>query len=545
MRYQITPGLLEPDSRPDMPHSIPENTAMTPVAARHDINLWLRTEEFRLAQLSAGVVTWSFDPQNREARWGEGMHTLLGLPETVPPSYAAFVDQIHRDDVDSVLSALADAETSGNYNVEFRIIRPDGAIRWLAGRASAVRDDTGVVTQILGANFDITDRRATMEELAGLKTDLERQVAERTEALVQAQKTESIGRLTGGIAHDFNNLLGVVLGNLQLVQQNPQRGDAAALIDGARSAAQRGAVLTQRLLAFARRQPLQQSAVRVADMLAAIEPLIERAIGPEIALSIDSTGAADAVVRCDVAQMEMALLNLAINARDAMAAKGAITIDCARALMEGAPAIVISMTDDGSGMAADVLQRATEPFFTTKGVGKGTGLGLSMVQGLMAQSGGRLAIDSTVGSGTTIALWLPESYDAIAAVQPPLVATPQPLRAGTTILLVDDDALVLMGSSAVLADMGAVVMEANSGFEAIQVLESGCHIDAIVTDHAMPGMSGLELAKTVAARWPGLPLIIASGYAELPGDDAGLWCARLAKPYSQEELAHALERAFA
>ena len=367
------------------------------------------------------------------------------------------------------------------------------------------------------------------------------------EAFRQAQKMEAVGQLTGGIAHDFNNLLSAVLGNLKLLRKR-LTGNAAALrlIDGAIDGAERGASLTQRLLAFARQQDLHPAAVDVAELVRGMIEMLRRSIGPLI--QIDTAFAADLwTAHVDANQLELALLNLVVNARDAMPDGGRLTLSARNATIAAAAGdalaagdyVCLAVADTGAGMDDATLARATEPFFTTKGAGKGTGLGLSMVHGLAAQSGGALCLSSRPGAGTTAELWLPRAQALPAtATAAPARAAPQ-VPHSCTVLLVDDDALISMATGEMLKDLGHRVIAAPSGGKALEILRAATPIDVVVSDEAMPGMRGTQLAAEIRASWPDLPVILATGYADLP-KDSGLTLPLLRKPYAQEDLAAAI-----
>ncbi|HJU15425.1 MAG TPA: response regulator [Stellaceae bacterium] len=387
-------------------------------------------------------------------------------------------------------------------------------------------------------------------ELARANAELERRVEERTRereaALAQVhemQKLESLGQLTGGVAHDFNNLLMAVLGNLELIRKYvPSDPRILRLVDGATQGAERGAALTKRLLAFARRQELRPEAVDVAKLVDSMIEMLSRSLGPMIRI----TTAFDpdlAPARVDPNQLELAILNLAVNARDAMPFGGDLAITAQRKKIGAAEVsgpgagdyVSIAVRDSGCGMDEATVKRATEPFFTTKGRGRGTGLGLSMVHGLVAQSGGGMRIESRPNRGATIELWLPAAEQAEPERPQPM----EPAGAGKIracrVLVVDDDPIVAAGTAALLEDLGHATIEAGSGAGALDVLRSEGDIDIVITDYAMPGMTGAELAARIAGMRPGLPVIIASGYAELLEEEV-TW-PRLAKPYRQHDLA--------
>jgi signal transduction histidine kinase len=393
-------------------------------------------------------------------------------------------------------------------------------------------------------------------ELAQANADLERRVEERTRereaALAQVhemQKVESLGQLTGGVAHDFNNLLMAVLGNLELLRKLvPDDPKLRRMIDGAIQGAERGATLTKRMLAFARRQELKPETINVPTLVESMAEMLRRSLGPGIRISTDFAPNLPPT-RVDPNQLELALLNLALNARDAMPIGGQLTIAAHRERVEAGEVpglkpgdyVCICERDTGHGMDEATLKRATEPFFTTKGAGRGTGLGLSMVDGLVAQSGGGMRITSQLGLGTRVELWLPVSEESAVEQAPPSV---QPSLAETRccrVLVVDDDPIVLAGTVAMLEDLGHVATDVASGEAALQVLLSDDTIDLVITDHAMPGMTGTELAARIRRTWPRLPVAIATGYAELPGDGE-FELPRLSKPYRQQDLAALVAR---
>ncbi len=393
-------------------------------------------------------------------------------------------------------------------------------------------------------------------ELAQTNADLERRVEERTRereaALAQVhemQKVESLGQLTGGVAHDFNNLLMAVLGNLDLLRKHlANDAKARRLIDGAIQGAERGATLTKRMLAFARRQELKPETVDVPSLVDSMVEMLGRSLGPGIEIATDFELALPPT-RVDPNQLELALLNLALNARDAMPLGGQLTISGHRERVAVgdvpglAPGEYVCITerDTGHGMDEVTLKRATEPFFTTKGAGRGTGLGLSMVDGLVAQSGGAMRIASRPSLGTTVELWLPVSdIVEVEGPRPISVPTVEETRC-YRVLVVDDDPIVLSGTVAMLEDLGHLVYEAESAQDALELLCANPRLDLIITDHAMPGMTGTELAARIRQDRPELPIVIATGYADLPAE-AELGLPRLSKPYRQQELADLVAR---
>jgi CheY-like chemotaxis protein/two-component sensor histidine kinase len=361
--------------------------------------------------------------------------------------------------------------------------------------------------------------------------------------------------LTGGVAHDFNNLLAVILGSLSLLKKSlPEDPRTSRLLEGAIQGAERGATLTKRLLAFARRQELKPAAVELQNLIPELLDFLRQSIGPSASVVIDLTPDVNPV-KIDANQLELALMNLVVNARDAMPKGGVVTITC-RNEATGAGGdrpkdlpqgdyVRISVADTGVGMDEATLAKAMEPFFTTKGVGKGTGLGLSMVQGLTAQSGGAMEISSQVGKGTVVHLWLPRARHEDVMRVSEQTSAPVSIdgRRGSRILLVDDDSLVSMNTAYMLMDLGHSVLEAPSGTYALRVLETDSQFDVVITDYAMPGMNGLDLAAKIKQLRPVIPVILATGYAEL-SPDATLPFLRLNKPYTQQQLAEVLDTAF-
>ena len=411
-----------------------------------------------------------------------------------------------------------------------------------------------LLLKVVANQAAIAIRRGEAEQaLQRLNETLEQRVADEIgermkveEAFRQAQKMEAIGQLTGGIAHDFNNLLMAVLGNLNLLRKRlGSDAEGLRLVDGTLEAAERGALLTRRLLAFARQQDLKPVAVDVAALVVGTLDILRRAVGPMVAVETDF--ATDLwPARVDPNQLALALLNLAVNARDAMPDGGRlrlsarnviVTATAGNALADG-DYVCLAVADTGSGMAEATLARARDPFFTTKELGKGTGLGLSMVDGMAAQLGGALRLASDLGAGTTAELWLPRAEGAPATVAA-AVAAPAPEPRPCTVLLVEDDALTSMATADLLRDLGHQVIVTASATKALQILRAGTAVDVVVTDQAMPGMTGTQLAAEIRAAWPHLPVVLATGYAELP-TDAPLDLPRLDKPYGQDSLAAAI-----
>ena len=500
--------------------------------------------------------------------------TFFGRKEGEPFSYQDLLAAVHPDDRARRLDVLdRTIETGRDYSIEYRNIWPDGSQHWVDVRARAVRRPDGSIKSLVGVSSDITARKVAEIErenllaqlaaertaLAELTATLEQRVEQRTadlmkevaarekaqEQLRQAQKMETIGQLTGGVAHDFNNLLMVVMGNLDLLRKRiPDDPRLHRLIDGAVQGAERGASLTQRLLAFARQQDLRAVPVDLNTLIQGMSDLLQRSLGPRVVLRLDIPQGLPAA-RVDANQLELAILNLAINARDAMPDGGSIDIKVAQYQASNDPALKsggylkLSVIDTGVGMTAEILKRAVEPFFSSKPLGKGTGLGLSMVHGLAVQLGGTLQLSSTVGKGTTATLVLPVATNLPKAESP--AHTVQKVNRSAVILFVDDDPLIAMSTTEMLEDLGHHVIGASSGLHALDIIRSEQPIDLMMTDHVMPGMTGIELAAASRQLRPSLPILLATGYAELP-EGAQLDLPRLAKPYHQDQLRDRLDQ---
>lgn len=389
-----------------------------------------------------------------------------------------------------------------------------------------VRDAEGRIVRLMGSSRNVT-RQVTAEE-----------------ALRQSQKMESMGQLTGGVAHDFNNLLTPIVGALDMLQRRGVGGEREQrLIAAAAQSAERAKTLVQRLLAFARRQPLQMTPVDVGEVVRGMADLVASTTGPQVRVVVEVAEDLPPA-KADPNQLEMALLNLAVNARDAMPGGGTLRITAsAETVQAGAGGslqagryIRLSVADTGVGMDEATLARAVEPFFSTKGIGKGTGLGLSMVHGLASQLGGALSIKSKPGLGTNVELWLPESADV---PETPGQARDVPhTRARGTALLVDDEEFVRLSTADMLADLGYDVLEAATAEEGLALVQNGAKFDLLVTDHLMPGMTGSDLARAVQTLRPSVPILVISGYAESEGIEPDL--PRLTKPFRRDELVGSL-----
>jgi PAS domain S-box-containing protein len=495
-------------------------------------------QHFRL--LVQGVQDYAIymlDPKGRITSWNKGAQRFKGYSdeEIIGEHFSRFYTPEDRA-TELPARALQTAATEGRFEAEGWRVRKDGTRFWAHVIIDPIRGEYGELVGFAKITRDITERRNAQEALE-----------ESRARFIQAQKMEAIGQLTGGVAHDFNNLLAVVLGNLNLARKRLLHDPKLRqLLDNSIQAAERGATLTKRMLAFARRQELATGPINVPELVRGMADLLQRSIGPAIPVSTQFRLQLPLAL-ADANQLELALLNLTVNARDAMPEGGTITIAAQeeRVIAEEIAGlrpgryVCLSVADTGEGMDEQTLTRAAEPFFTTKGIGKGTGLGLSMVHGFAEQSGGRLILKSVKGQGTTAELWLPVAEASTSAQDTSGSDTALPSTWSHRVLVVDDDPLVLMNTSAMLEDLGHDVLEASSGEQALRILRRSEAVDLVITDQMMPGMTGTQLIKTIRFEHPSLAVVLASGYSELPEEDlAGL--VRLSKPFKQADLAQAL-----
>ncbi|WP_296185942.1 GAF domain-containing protein [Pseudomonas sp. UBA1879] len=526
--------------------------------ARADSAIRISEARLRLAVDHADVGFWDVDFVQNTLVWPSQTKAMFGISPDVSVTLQDFYDGLHPDDREATIGAFTaacDPERRALYDVDYRTIgREDGIVRWVAAKGRGVFDSAGCCLRVTGTAIEITPRKAAEEELRELNATLEGRVAqaiaereEAQKALRQSQKMEAMGQLTGGVAHDFNNLLTPIVGTLDMLQRRGVGGEREQrLISGAMQSAERAKTLVQRLLAFARRQPLQTVPVDVAKLVSDMGDLVASTTGPQIKVVVDAPDNLPAAI-ADLNQLEMALLNLSVNARDAMLEGGTMRISASteqvdqghRSKLAAGEYLCLSVADTGTGMDAATLARAVEPFFSTKGVGKGTGLGLSMVHGLASQLNGALTIQSAPGLGTNVELWLPRSLSKPTPLLRVVEASEPRLIRGIA-LLVDDEELVRASTSYMLAELGYRVIEAASGEEAMALMDSGEAFDLLVTDHLMPGINGTDLARVVRASRPGTPILLVSGYAEREGLDPDL--PRLTKPFRKSELAVSLDQ---
>ncbi len=486
--------------------------------------LWRLTSDLMVITRLDGVVVTLNPAWTATLGWAEA--ELLG---------SSLFGLIHPDDLED--AAVIAKELRREHSIlrtENRYRTKAGDYRWLSWTSIA---EDGLVH---GVARDITAEKERAEEL---------RLAQ--EALQQAQKMEAIGQLTGGVAHDFNNLLGAVVGNLDLLSRKLGDERLRRYVDGAMAGAQRGAQLTRQLLAFARKQRLSPEVVDINRLVEdMVRNLLQRTLGGRI--EVEFLAADDLwPAAIDPGQLDSALLNLALNARDAMGEGGALTIETSNVrIRDGASVdlasgdyVLITVTDTGSGMPPEVARRATEPFFTTKGVGKGTGLGLSTAYGFLRQSGGTLRITSHPDQGTTVQVYLPRSFESATDTPRPSGEAPV-VGHGSLVLLVDDDDGVRSSSAELLRELGYAVVEARSGPHALEILQANAGIGLMVADYAMPGMNGAELIEKARGVRPGLKAIVATGYAQ--GSELDLLlpdAAVIRKPFNLVELSQGLHAA--
>jgi PAS domain S-box-containing protein len=537
-----------------------------------------------------------YESEARVRTLAEGIPQLVwrasgaGIIDWVSPQWIAFtglsveaslgqgwLEAVHPEDRAATLEAWAVAEAEGRFAVEHRIHVVKNGYRWCQSRA-ALRRDQGSAAW-LGTSTDIEDQVRLRQDLARARDEMESLVAARTselanalealraevqereraeEALRHTQKLEAVGQLTGGIAHDFNNMLQGVTGGLDMARRRIEQGrgaDAARYLEAAQDAAQRAAALTRRLLAFARRQQLDPRLLDPAALIQGMGDLVRRTMGPSITVELELDLASGSSVLCDPSELEGALLNLCINARDAMPDGGRLVIGTTtrslgrsellrHAGSEPGDYVGLSVSDTGSGMRREVMERVFEPFFTTKPQGQGTGLGLSQVYGFVRQSGGLVRIESALGRGTTVRLWLPRhEAPAVQPAAPEPCAAPARSASGEVVLLVDDEVAVRVPAAARLRELGYEVLEAVDGAAALRLVSARQRIDLLVTDVGLPGgMNGRQLAEVLKDRRPGLPVLFITGYAgaELPaGVDV------IGKPFALDALAQRVQAALA
>lgn len=516
-------------------------------------------ERFRAITNSIDQMIWSTTPDGYHDYYNQRWYDFTGVPPGSTDG-EGWAGMFHPEDQDRAWSVWRHSLDSGEpYHIEYRLRHRDGQYRWVLGRAQPVRHSDGAITRWFGSCTDIQDIVDAREVLARSREQLEMEVQERTsrlmeaeEQLRQAQKMEAVGQLTGGVAHDFNNMLAVILGAMNLLERRLARGetDLARYIEAAKDGANRAAALTQRLLAFSRRQPLQPEIIEPNRMVAGMSDLLTRALGEQV--QVETVLAAGLWrIKADVSQLENAVLNLAVNGRDAMPGGGRLTVETANIFIDEEYAqqhamnvgqyVMIAVTDTGTGMSGDTIAKAFEPFFTTKDVGKGSGLGLSQVFGYARQSGGHVKIYSELGHGTTVKLYLPRHYgeEEVKETSPQGVDLARGVQ-GELVLVVEDDERVRRFSIEALQELGYAVVHAHSGAAALALLEDGLNPALLFTDVVMPEMTGRELASKALAKVVGLKVLYTTGYtrnAVLHNGILDSGTHLLQKPFSLEQLA--------
>ena len=502
----------------------------------------LKVSEHQFRTLVQGVGDYAIyllDPSGHVTNWNLGAQRIKGYwpDEIIGQHFSRFyTDEDLAENLPA--RALAEAERTGRFEREGWRVRKDGTRFWANVVIDAIHDDDGQLIGYAKVTRDITEKK-----------EAQRALEQAREELFQSQKMEVIGQLAGGMAHDFNNLLMAIMGSLELLKKRiPDSPDTARLFENAMAGAERGAALTQRMLAFSRKQELKVGAVDILDLVNGMVEMLQRTLGSPINVQTDFPSKLPKV-SSDPNQLASAILNLSINARDAMPHGGILAIGAVGktirrgdvGTLDAGEYLCLFVKDNGEGMDAETLAKATTPFFTTKGVGKGTGLGLSMVQGMVAQTGGHLNLVSSVGEGTTAELYLPLATDKEAADTEAMDAIELPTRSNSLkILAVDDDPLILMNTVLMLEDLGHEVKEATSAGAALDLFTANGGFDLVVTDHSMPGMTGSDLARQLRQFQPGLPIVLASGYTDLPpGSLQEL--VRLTKPYTEDQLRKAIE----
>jgi PAS domain S-box-containing protein len=504
---------------------------------RAEAELDQQTRHLIEAQRLANLGSWSRDLNNNKVIWSDQLYEIFGVQrdEDLSGSFDGFLQRVHPDDRDKVREQVQQAIGSGQgFRDERRIVRPNGEIRYTQNCVEIVKDEGQRVVALHGICLDVTERKQA--ELA----------LERTrEQLAQMQKMEALGQLTGGIAHDFNNLLMIVSGHAELLRRRLSDPAQLRAIDAILGAGKRGESLTRQLLTFSRRQPVNPVPLDVIQRVQAMRPMLNSSLRGNITLVVDLP---DDLwrVECDVAEFELALVNIAVNARDAMPDGGTFTISGrnvpageGRAGQPTSEHVVISFTDTGVGIPSDTLKKIFDPFFTTKAVDKGTGLGLSQVYGFAHQSGGTVSVASEVGRGTTLSIYLPRSHAAVA-VRSGEGASTSVDHAEGTVLVVEDNPEVADVAATMLEQIGYRVLRAGNARDALETIKRGDTIDLMFSDIVMPdGMNGIHLAQEVKQHYPAIRVLLTTGYSDVAAAGETQFPI-LRKPFELPELERAL-----
>ena len=534
-------------------------------------------ERYRMASRATSDAIWEWSVATDEMTWNESLAEFFGHT-SLQGSSDKWLGCVHPDD-QARIEAELEAALAGDdvrWSADYRFRRADGSYAEVFDRAFISRDPSGRAQRVIGAMQDLTERRHAEAELRRLAETLEERVRERTEELAasnrqlvaqieerervagtlhQMQRLEAVGQLTSGVAHDFNNLLTVIIGNLGFVQRGilgqPNEEKLTRRLGFMEVAAERGAKLTAQLLAFSRRQRLEPKPIDLNGAVSNLRDLLQSTMGGSVRIeTVLSEHLWPALV--DPTQIELVILNLAINARDAMQVGGSLTVETINTTVRAATRrpedpepgdyVVVSVADTGYGMSDEIRAKAFEPFFTTKDIGKGTGLGLSQVLGFAKQSGGGVRIDSRLGEGTTVSVYLPRAdrEGRVERVKPAVLREPG-RRDGIVVLLVDDDTAVREVTAAMLREAQFTVIEAGSGGAGLEALDRAERVDLLLVDFAMPGMNGAEVAKEAQARRPGLPSLFVTGYADLEAIRSVGEQRIVAKPFQRERLFQAID----
>jgi PAS domain S-box-containing protein len=545
------------------------SVSLRDVTERRGAERKLQESEARFRTLTETLpqLVWTCSPGGRCEYLSRQWVEYTGLPEANQLGLAWLDRVIHPDDRERTLEHWLGAVAGDHpYDLDFRIRGADGTFRWFKTRGTPIQADDGHIIQWFGTCTDIEEIVRARESLARSAEELEQRVADEMarravaeEALRQAQKMEAVGQLTGGIAHDFNNLLQGITGSLDLLQRRVRQGRVSEIerfIAGAMTSAGRASALTHRLLAFARRQPLDPRPVRANPLVTSMEDLLRRTLGETVSLELVLAGGLWLTL-CDPNQLESSILNLAINARDAMPDGGQLTIETCNTHIDAVYAanhadvrpgqyVCVCVTDTGYGMSADTISKAFEPFFTTKPIGQGTGLGLSMIYGFARQSEGFAKIYSEVGKGTTVKLYLPRFRGEIEGDEVAALGSDLPkAEAGETVLVVEDEPVVRSLIVDVLQELGYAALEAHDGPSGLKILQSRIRIDLLITDIGLPGLNGRQIADAARQRRPELKVLFMTGYAENAALASGILepgMAMVTKPFAMDDLAARIRR---
>lgn len=541
----------------EMRDRLAEISAQNAELARNQEKLRESEAKFQAIADSIDHMVWSTLPDGYHDYYNQRWYEFTGMPEGSTDG-DAWNGMFHPDDQERAWGRWRQSlETGEPYHIEYRLRHRSGDYRWVLGRAQPVRGGDGRISRWFGTCTDIQDIVEARNILAQSRESLEAMIEERTEALRranehlhQSQKMEAVGQLTGGIAHDFNNMLTGIIGSMDIMRRRIAAGRYEQLdrfMDAATTSAQRAAGLTQRLLAFSRRQSLDSKPIDVNALVGSLGDLLTRTIGEQISLDMRLDPSIPAGVT-DANQLESALLNLTINARDAMPEGGTLSVSTRAVRIDAVEAaasadarpgdyVVVTVADTGDGMSPDLLDKVFEPFFTTKPIGQGTGLGLSMVYGFAQQNGGHVAIDSAVGRGTSVSIYLPAAERA--GVEERHAARALPEGEGQCVLVVEDDPSVRLLIRDVLEEVGYAAIEASDAAAALPILASGRTIDLMISDVGLPGMNGRQLADAARSHRPGLPILFVTGYAEkaaIRADFLGDNMSMITKPFSLDDL---------